>query len=178
MSYSQFVPHHDPFPHALFDEVSRHVADNEIVVEVGACMGHGTCYLAEQFARQNKRPRFYAIDSWDQVLEPVYGAMRTEPLPWGESIEAFWKRGGSLYETFLYHLEQCPDGDRLFDHAQFPAICCFGEWADDSVSAVILHQSRDEREIDVQVAGWWTKLRSGGMVGIWDGAKTRTMIKA
>lgn len=182
MTYASFIPHHDPFPYSLFSEVANRCADGEIIVEVGAFLGHGTCYMAEQLARLDKRPRFYAIDSFDQVLEPVWGEMRTEPMPWGEPIEAYWKRGGNLYDAFLFHLSQCPAADRVYDYAQFPAASCFGEWEDGTVSAAILHYSRDDVAIDKQVAGWWAKLKPGGLLGVfnpnWNGSHTRTMVKA
>lgn len=169
-SYVRFVPTSStPFPHILFDEVAATCDDSDIIVEVGCYLGHGTCYLAECLAHYGKRPRFYAIDSWDQVLEPIYGATRTAALPWGESIEAFHARGGSLYDAFRFYLDNCPARDRLWDHAQFPAQSCMEEFKDNSVSFVYLGYPDTEENIQKQIEKWRPKMKENGRIALADG---------
>lgn len=178
--YSSFIPHYDTFSPTLFDQIAKTCTDSDIIVEVGAFLGHGTCYLAKQLATNGKRPKFYAIDIWDEPKEFVGGEYRSGPMPWGEDIEAFRKRGGSLYDSFRFYLDGCPDKDRVYDHVQFPASTCMQEFADDSVSKVILSYTQDEKAMQEEVTNWWPKLVSGGEVTITAraDAPSRTLKKA
>lgn len=165
ISYSSFIPHYDLFSPALFDEIARTCADSDIIVEVGAFLGHGTCYLAEQLAANGKRPKFYAIDIWDEPKEFVAGEYRTGPMPWGEDIEA-WRARGSLYDSFRFYLDGCPHKDRVYDHVQFPASTCMQEFADNSVSRVVLSYTQDEKAVQDEVTNWWPKLKSAAEITI------------
>ncbi len=164
--YSSFIPHYDLFPHCLFDQIAKTCTDSDIIVEVGAFLGHGTCYLAEQLAANGKRPKFYAIDIWDEPKEFVGGEYRSGLMPWGEDIEAWRARGGSLYDSFRFYLDGCPHKDRLYDHVQFPASTCMQEFADNSVSYVILSYTQDEKAVQDEVTNWWPKLKSNGLITI------------
>lgn len=164
--YSSFVPHYPDFPYETFDQIAAACKDSDIIVEVGAFLGHGTCYLAEQLAANGKRPRFYAIDIWDEPKEFVGGEYRTGPMPWGEDIELWRARGGSLYDSFRFYLDGCPHKDRVYDHVQFPASTCMQEFADGSVSQVILSYTQDELAVQQEVTNWWDKLKSGGVITI------------
>lgn len=150
------------FPRTLYDQIAKTCKDSDIIVEVGAFLGHGTCYMAERLAAEGKRPRFYAIDLWDEPEEFAAGEYRTGTMPWGEPIAAFRARGGSLYDTFRFHLDNCPNKNRLYDHAQFPASTCMQEFADESVSQVILSYTQDKIAARQEVTDWWPKLISGG----------------
>ncbi len=165
-AYSSFIPHYDLFPRALFDQIAKTCTDSDIIVEVGAFLGHGTCYLAEQLAANGKRPKFYAIDIWDEPKEFVGGEYRSGLMPWGEDIEVWRARGGSLYDSFRFYLDGCPHKDRLYDHVQFPASTCMQEFADNSVRRVILSSTQDEVAVQREVTEWWPKLVSGGEIMI------------
>lgn len=186
-AYHHFVPHDGDFPYQLFDTVARTCKDDDILVEVGAFLGHGTCYMCEALAAHDKRPKFYAFDPWDQILEPIYGPMRTGNMPWGEPIDDWKKRVGGptpLYDAFLFYVNGSPCKDRLFDHAQFPANCSGPEFELDSLAFVFLNYGRDDAEIDKEVANWFPRVRPGGLLAIWNpewekqgGPSLRTMLK-
>lgn len=181
--YHRFVPHAGPFPYDLFDQVAKDCSDGDIIVESGAFLGHGTCFMAEALQAHGKRPRFYALDPWDQVLEPIYGLMRTAPMPWGEPIAAWKRRMESptpLYDAFLFYLDNCPAKDRVFDHAQFPSGSVAGEWEDGTVSFVFLNYSWTEDWIDHDVKLWFPKLKPNGLlaIGATDTHPLRTMLKS
>jgi hypothetical protein len=174
MTYADFIPHYPDFPYALFDEVAKNCVDSDIIVEAGAFLGHGTCYMAEQLKLNGKRPKFYALDPWDQVLEPIYGKMRADDMPWGEPIETWKARVGgptSLYEAFLFYLNGCQAKDYLFDHAQFPINSSWGEFEDGSLSFVLLNYSRDPNEIRQEIESWWPKVRPGGKLAVHVGSE-------
>lgn len=169
MSYSSHIPHDPAHHYAFFDEAAAICTDDDIIVEVGAFIGHGTCYMTEQLAAHNKRPKFYAIDPWDQKLEGVYGKTRTGNMPWGEPIATWANRVGGptpLYDAFLFYLNGCPTKDRLFDHAQFPAVCAGEEFEDESLAYVLLNYSREQEEIDRETSNWWPKIRPGGALAV------------
>ncbi len=178
--YSSFVPHYPAYSYESLDQAARTCKDSDIIVEVGAFLGHGTCFMAEQLKIYGKRPKFYAIDLWDEPKEFAAGEYRTGPMPWGESIEAFRARGGSLYDSFRFYLDNCPDKDRVYDHVQFPASTCMQEFADDSVSWVILNYTQDETAVQQEVTDWWPKLKSGAEITIMarEDAPLRTLKKA
>lgn len=169
IAYHDFVPHDGDFPYDLFTKIAQDCKDDDIMVEVGAFFGHGTCFMAEELQRFGKRPKFYAFDPWDQVLEPVYGGMRTGNMPWGEPI-ADWKQrvGGPtpLYDAFLFYLNGCPAKDRLFDHAQFPANCSAPEFPEESLSFVFLNYSRDPVEIKKEIENWKPRIKCGGYLAV------------
>lgn len=166
MSYSDFVPHYDNFPHTLFEKVARDCTNDDILVEVGAFLGHGTCYMAECLTAYDKRPKFYALDPFDQILEPIYGQMRTGDMPWGESIEKWRARGGRLYDSFLFYLDNCPCKDRLYDHAQFPCNSSAGEFEDGTLAFVFLNYARDFDGIKEEMENWWPKIKNGGCLAM------------
>ncbi|MFA6433026.1 MAG: class I SAM-dependent methyltransferase [Candidatus Paceibacterota bacterium] len=186
--YSSFIPQAGHFPYDLFVQVARDCKDDDIIVEVGAFLGHGTCFMCEALAVYDKRPKFYAFDPWDQVLERVYGKMRDGDMPWGEPIEDWKKRVGGptpLYDAFLFYLNGCPANGRLWDHAQFPANCSGPEFEENSLAFVFLNYSREDAEIDKEVANWFPHVRPGGILAIWNpewekqgGPSLRTMLKA
>ncbi len=180
MSYSQFVPLDRYLSHAPFEDIAKTCKDSDIIVEVGAFLGHGTCYMAERLAAYQKRPKFYAIDLWDEPKEFAAGEYRAGLMPWGESIEAFRARGGSLYDSFRFFLDNCPDKDRVYDHVQFPASTCMQEFADNSVSQVILNYTQNELAVQQEVTDWWPKLVSGAEITIMGREDTplRTLKKA
>lgn len=178
--YSSFIPHLGEIPYDLFTQIARECKDEDIIVEVGAFLGHATCFMAEELQAAGKRPKFYAFDSWDQQLERVYGSMRTDLMPWSQSIED-WKRtvGGPtpLYDTFLANLNGCPAKDRVYDFAQFPASTVAEEFPQESVSFVFLNYSRYPAEIKRQIDSWWPRLKSGGLLAAWTGTELQQTVK-
>lgn len=164
--YSSFVPHYEGFPHDLFDRVAKDCNDTDILVEVGAFLGHGTCYMCERLAAYGKRPKFYAFDPWDQILEPFYGKMRTGDMPWGEPIEKWKERGGRLYDAFLFYMANCPNKDRLYDWLQVPANSSAPEFKDESLSFVFLNYAQDKAGIDEEIERWFPKVKVGGLMVI------------
>lgn len=168
-SYSSFVPHDGDFPYQLFEQVARDCKDDDIMVEVGAFLGHGTCFMCEALMAYDKRPKFYAFDPFDQVLEGCHGKMRDGDMPWGEPIEAWKNRVGGptpLYDAFLFYLNGSPCKDRLFDHAQFPANCSAPEFPEESLSFVFLNYSRDPAEIKKEIDNWKPRIKCGGYLAV------------
>ena len=161
-TYSRFVPGPPAFPYEAFNQIAAECSNDDIIVEVGAFLGHGTCYMAECLARYDKRPKFYAIDVWDGQLEPHYGETRTSDMPWGETIHEWRARGGRLYDSFCFYLDQCPHKDRLYDHVGFPPATCMDEFSDNSISFVYLGYSKTEARIQEEIKRWMPKLKSGG----------------
>jgi len=162
--YSQFVPFHEGFPHKDLSEAARICQDGDILVEVGAFLGHGVCYMTEGLALLGKRPKLYAIDTWDEPDSLCQGAVRRPDMPWGEPLSDWRARGGRLYESFRFYVDGSPHRDYLYDHVQFPPGSCMDEFAEDSVSFVFLNYSQDEGAINQEVQKWWVKLKSGGQL--------------
>lgn len=171
MSYSSFVPHYDGFPYALFEHIASDCANTDLLVEVGAFLGHGTCYMAECLVAYDKRPRFVTIDMWDEAVEPIYGENRTGDMPWGEPIAEWRARGGRLYDSFRFYLDNCPHKDRVYDHAQFPSAAATDEFKNDSVAFAWLAYSQTQEGIERDVKAWWPKIKSGGVLAIPDRLK-------
>ncbi len=167
MSYSDFIPHYDNLSHTMFEIAARTCKDGDIMVEVGAFMGHATCYMAECLVAYDKRPKLYAIDMWDEVVEPAHGENRTGLMPWGNETIADWRaRGGRLYDSFRFYVDGCPFRDRIYDFVQFPAKSCMQDFDDDSVSWVFLNYTQDELAVQQEVTDWFPKLKSGGLIQI------------
>lgn len=166
MPYSDFVPHYDNFPHKVFEEAVSRCTDDDILVEVGAFLGHGTCYMAECLAIADKRPKFYAIDLWDEPEVFCQGHKQRTLMPWGESLADWRARGGRLYDSFQFYTEGSPFTDRIFDYIQFPPASCMDEFEDNSVSFVYLGYNWQTETVMQEVEKWMKKLKPGGLLYI------------
>lgn len=162
--YSSFVPSYAGYPYSEMRSFVASCSDFDIIVEVGAFLGHGVCYICEQLAMADRRPKFYAIDTWDEPSAFCQGAIRRSDMPWGESMDTWRARGGRLYDSFRFYLDGSPCTDRLYDHVQFPPGSCMDEFVDGTVALVLLNYSQNEKDIENEIKRWWPKLRTGGKI--------------
>jgi hypothetical protein len=166
VSYAQFIPSPEEFPHHLFEQVSREITNEDIICDVGCGFGYSTCYMTECLVASDKRPKFYAFDQW--------GIGDEEPFPvftqWGEPFDQWMKRVGgpaALLDQFLFHLRNNPCRERLTDWAQFPSHTICNNFADQSVVFAFLHASRDRERVLREIRGWWPKIsKNGGKLAV------------
>lgn len=160
--YSSFVPHFSTLPYDLLEKQVVTASDGDIIIEVGAFLGHGTCFLTECLEKHNKKLKLYANDLWDEPEIFCRGAHRNELMPWGETIESWRARGGRLYDSFLFYLENSPTKKWLYDHVQLPPTEIMNEFEDNSISTVFLGFSDREEDIQKEREKWMGKIRPGG----------------
>lgn len=167
-NHYRFVPGPDEnaFPYSLYDSVAQNCFNDDILVECGVGFGRTTCYMMEALHHFKKQPKFYVFDLFGEI--PGDG----EPLdifsltPWGEPLWQWKARGGDFLDEFIHAIEQSPARKYLKDYAQFPSWTICNNFADESVSFVMLNVSRKKENVLKELRGWWPKLKRGGKVAM------------
>ncbi len=165
-----FVPGARDFPYELLADVVRDARETDIICEVGAFLGHGTCYIMELLQYWDTRAKFYAFDLFGETPAACYGEGREgQLLPWKERFETWARRSGgglAALDAFQFYTQQSPARDFLYDYVQFPPRHAGDDFADGSVSFALLHQSQKPENVAADMAGWWPKIKVGGMLAV------------
>ena len=127
----------------IYDLAVNHF-DNAVFVELGSYFGGSTIYLASQIKQKNKDIKVYAIDIWQNFIEPGVG---------GSIFPFFWQN------VIDY---KC---DQIIKPVMLDSRYTAKAFNDESVDFVFIDADHRYNFVYADIRNWLPKVKPGGWLG-------------
>lgn len=133
----------------LYREAVERVEHQGKFVEVGAFHGKSTAFMAVEIANAHKPIEFYVVDPWEDPEEETLH--RLDAVRW-RSFDIFigHMAEGDVLDVIRPLRLKSIDAARIFD--------------DGSLDFVFIDAAHDEASAAADIAAWWPKIKSGGVL--------------
>jgi hypothetical protein len=122
-------------------------------VEVGAWLGHSTCYMASLIKDYKSDIRFDVVDHFLGNSDNAY------------QQEIVKKCGGSIYKQFERNMKERDCWEYIAVVHVIDSISASQTYPDNSLDFVYLDASHDYESVSLDIKKWYPKIKIGGIMG-------------
>jgi predicted O-methyltransferase YrrM len=121
-----------------------------ILVEVGVWKGHSISYLAKEFKNNNKTPKIYAVDLWEETYK------------WSDNIK-LRSQVPYLYDIYTENKKQNGVNDMIIDLKGLSWEMA-NNFKDGEVDFVFIDADHTYESVVKDINAWLPKIKKGGMI--------------
>jgi predicted O-methyltransferase YrrM len=147
------------FPN-LYTNIVKSINNDAQIVEVGSWLGQSASYMAVEIINSNKNIKFYCVDTWSGSEEhKEYDVIKNN----------------ELYEKFLNNIEPVK---HAITPIRLPSIEASKDFTDNSLDCVFIDAGHDYESVKNDIAAWYPKVKSGGLLAGHDFVSWATVTQA
>ena len=135
----------------LYKLVAGNSRDGDHFVEIGCWRGKSSAFMAVELANSGKQVRFDCVDTWKGSEEHQEGGVNFDPAVLDDT----------LYNDFLANMKPV---EGRFNPIRMSSVEAASLYEDNTLDFVFIDGAHDYDSVMADVAAWFPKVKSGGVI--------------
>jgi len=132
----------------LYTNMVTKAVNGSTFVEVGTWKGRSASYMAVEIANSNKNIDFYCVDLWSGVV--------------AYSLNKDIKSDDKFYTEFTNNISTVSN---YIKPLRMPSLEAAASFEDNTIDFIFIDASHDYENVKADLAVWYPKLKSNGVIG-------------